>query len=78
MTVPVCLSGGPVEPFGLGVDAHLALTAAAAPGAGDRVLLAAEAGDQLAGAPTGHTLPRPMGRHLHLVVVLLVSHGGRG
>ena len=35
---------------------------AAAPGAGDRARLAAEAGDQLAGAATGHTLPRPMGR----------------
>ncbi len=33
-----------------------------APGAGDRARLTAELGDQLAGAATGHTLPRPMGR----------------
>ena len=50
-----------LPPFGLGVDVRDA-AAAAAPGARDGLGRAAEVGDHLAAAATGHTLPRPVGR----------------
>jgi hypothetical protein len=64
-----------LEPARLGIHFREAHSPAAAPWTRDGVGRAAEVGDNLSGAATGHTLPRPVGLlRLIFAVVCLVRH----